>query len=63
MGDNLGLRLTVRVLQLWPGAVNFPDFISAEGQQWWKNQLTVSPSLAEMKQCLDGSVYLCACTR
>eukprot|EP00884_Botryococcus_braunii_P020446 jgi/Botrbrau1/7085/Bobra.0165s0107.1 len=25
--------------QLWPGGVNFPDFMSPQGQSWWRQQL------------------------
>ena len=26
-------------MQVWPGPVHFPDFISREGQRWWLDQV------------------------
>lgn len=49
--ESRGMKGAGGPVQLWPGAVNFPDFISQEGQQWWANQLTVSLSPVEMEQC------------
>ena len=32
----------VCVMQLWPGAVNFPDFMNPKTVSWWQDQMTVS---------------------
>lgn len=49
------LRHAVAVMQLWPGATNWPDFMNQRTIDWWQQQIQVTHSFKHNRmQCSDG---------
>ena len=46
------LRHAVAVMQLWPGATNWPDFMNQRTIDWWQQQIQVTAMSDD--QCLPA---------